>query len=424
VALAVIGIRPTRINCSRLAVTAGDSFTCNLRLSTSNVPAVARLSVASGNTGFKLPRSITTRPGQTDLSFTVYTDPLSTGQASAVVVSFGQTQVASIITVAASVNPILGVPGRQYLGFGNPVSFTVSATDPGALPLTLSAVNLPAGASFDASSGNFSWTPDESQQGTYTVSFTATNSAGGSSSADVAIQVDAGKPVITDVRNAASQAADAACSPGSIASLMGRWLSTANPPVSDGTGSSTQLGGVQVNVNGTYAPVLYASVTRVDFVCPASDPGSVLNISVENAAGTTDPVQTTVQAIAPAVFSADGSGKGQGMVVLSGTSLLATPRTYLNAGQPAEPGDSIAIFTTGIGPAGGILPQIKIGDLSVTADSVQEVPGMAGVIQILATVPAGLPVGDALPLVVQVTAPDGSVVQTNTVTVAIENARQ
>jgi uncharacterized protein (TIGR03437 family) len=285
-------------------------------------------------------------------------------------------------------------------------------------------VNLPAGASFDASSGKFSWTPDESQQGTYTVSFTATNSAGGSSSADVAIQVDAGKPVITDVRNAASQAADAACSPGSIASLMGRWLSTANPPVSDGTGSSTQLGGVQVNVNGTYAPVLYASVTRVDFVCPTADPGSVLNISVENSAGTTDPVQTTVQAIAPAVFSADGSGKGQGLVVLSGTSLLATPRTYLNAGQPAEPGDSIAIFTTGIGPAGGILPQIKIGDLSVTADSVQEVPGMAGVIQILATVLAGLPVGDALPLVVQVTAPDGSVVQTNTVTVAIENARQ
>jgi uncharacterized protein (TIGR03437 family) len=230
--------------------------------------------------------------------------------------------------------------------------------------------------------------------------------------------------VIVDVRNAASQATDAACSPGSIASLSGRWLSTANPAVADGTGSSTQLGGAQVNVNGTYAPLLFASTTRLDFVCPAVDPGTVLSISVENAAGITDPVQTTVQPIAPSVFSADGTGKGQGMVALSGTSLLATPRTYLNAGQPAEPGDSITIFTTGVGPAGGLLPQIKIGDLSVTADSVQAVPGMAGVIQILATVPAGLPVGDALPLVVQVTAPDGTVIQTNTVTVAIENARQ
>jgi uncharacterized protein (TIGR03437 family) len=424
VALPVLGIRPTRLSCFPLAVHAGDSFTCAVRLSASNVPAVVRLDVSSGNAGLKLPTSIDTRPGQTDLSFVVRTDALAKQQAAGVVVSFGQTQVGSILILMAGLKPILSLPGQQYIRFGSPVAFTVSAADPSDLPLTLSVANLPPGAAFDATSGNFSWTPEESQQGTYTVSFTSANSVGGSSSGDVVIQVDSGKPVLAEVRNGATRTSPNACSPGSVGTLAGRWLSAANPAATDPTGGSLQLGGAQVNINGTYAPVLSASATRIDFVCPAADPGTVLNISVESATGTTNPVQTTMQPFALGVFSADGSGQGQGMVTLSGTPLLATARTYLNTGQPAEPGDSITILATGIGSIGSLLPRIKIGDFSATADSVPVIAAMAGVYQIVAKVPTGVPPGDSWPLLVEMTMPDGSVVQSNTVTIAVETGRQ
>jgi uncharacterized protein (TIGR03437 family) len=421
--LSVLGIRPTRLACTPLALNAGDQITCTVRLTASNVPGIARLNLSSGNPRLKMPGLIVTRPSQTDLSFNVVTDALSPQQTSAIVVTFGQSQAAAIITVNSSGNPMLTVPGRQNASFGNATGFTITAADPNALQVTMSAANLPSGATFDQSSGAFSWTPDPSQAGTYTVTFSATNSAGAMTSGDVVIQVDAGKPVIEDVRNGASQNSGMVCSSGSAATLVGRWLASANPPVSDLTGASIQLADVQVSVNGSFVPVLYASPTRVDFVCPSGDPGTILNIAVQSGAGTSDPVQATLQAVAPGVFSADRTGQGQGLVTLSGTSLLATPRTYLNLGQPAEPGDSITIVATGMPAIAGALPQIIIAGVPIFASSVQPVPTLAGVYWISVKLPSGLPTGDALPLQILMPGPDGTVVQSNTVTIAVEGPR-
>jgi hypothetical protein len=53
--------------------------------------------------------------------------------------------------------------------------FGVAATDPDGDALTYSASGLPAGASFDPATRQFSWTPDYTQAGTYTVTFTASD---------------------------------------------------------------------------------------------------------------------------------------------------------------------------------------------------------------------------------------------------------
>lgn len=53
------------------------------------------------------------------------------------------------------------------------LAFTVAATDPDGDELAYTASGLPAGASFDAATGRFSWTPDYTQSGQYTVTFTA-----------------------------------------------------------------------------------------------------------------------------------------------------------------------------------------------------------------------------------------------------------
>ncbi|HXK02756.1 MAG TPA: putative Ig domain-containing protein [Verrucomicrobiae bacterium] len=421
-ALSVIGIRPTALACSSLTIQAGGTITCAVRLNSPNIPQIARLGIVSSNPNLQVPALITSRPRQTELSFEVVATPVAGQQPSAITVQLGNTSASALVIVNPSATPVLTLPAQQLTAFGNAVAFTFSAVDPGGLPLVLSAANLPAGATFDSDSGSFSWTPGQSQQGSFDVTFTATNSDNVSSSGDVIIQVDSGKPVISDLRNAASQVSGTACSPGSVASLTGRWLASGNLPVSDPTGASMQLGGSQVSINGTSVPVVYASTTRLDFLCPALDPGTTLTIAVQTANGNTDPVQATMQALTPALYSFDGSGQGQGLVTLAGTSLLATTRAYNVLGQPAEPGDSITIMATGIGTS-GVPPVVSIGGVSVTADSIQTILAAAGVYQINVTIPAGVAPGDAVPVFVQMTAPDGSVVQSNTVAIAIEPGR-
>ena len=56
---------------------------------------------------------------------------------------------------------------------GSTLSFVVTATDPDGDALTYSAGGLPAGASFDPATQQFTWTPGYDQAGTYTVTFTA-----------------------------------------------------------------------------------------------------------------------------------------------------------------------------------------------------------------------------------------------------------
>ncbi len=63
----------------------------------------------------------------------------------------------------------------QSVDEGSALSFGVEATDPDGDALTYSASDLPAGASFDAETQQFSWTPDYDQAGEYTVTFTASD---------------------------------------------------------------------------------------------------------------------------------------------------------------------------------------------------------------------------------------------------------
>jgi len=74
--------------------------------------------------------------------------------------------------------PALAPIGGRSVDEHNLLQFTVSAGDPDDVPansVTLSAVGLPPGATFDPATGVFAWMPSESQQGQYVVTFTATD---------------------------------------------------------------------------------------------------------------------------------------------------------------------------------------------------------------------------------------------------------
>ena len=395
----IIGIRPTALACSTSAIQAGNWLDCVIQLNSPNIPEVARLVVSSANPALKTPDTIVSRPGQTRLRFLLYADPYATEKSSNIAVQFGETLVNYAVYVTPSSAPVLSIPENVNTVFGKQVNFIFAAVDPRGLTVVLSASGLPDGASFDPGTGAFSWTPTQAQQGVYSITLSATNSATASSTGQIGITVDSGKPIITDVFNAASWRGPA-CSPGSVASLAGRWLASVNTPASNPSGTLTELAGTRVRVNGEYVSVLYASPTRVDFVCPDTASGTRLTIAVEDEAGIADPVLTIMNQTTPGLYSFDGTGGGQGLITLAGTSVLAASRDYRALGQPAEPGDSIAIRTTGITTLDGALPMVSIGDVYADVQSVQAVPGMAGVYEITAVVPLGLQDGDAVPVVV------------------------
>jgi hypothetical protein len=58
---------------------------------------------------------------------------------------------------------------------GQTLNFTVQASNPNSSRLTYTSPNLPAGAKLDQDSGEFSWTPDDGQSGTYTVQVRCSN---------------------------------------------------------------------------------------------------------------------------------------------------------------------------------------------------------------------------------------------------------
>ena len=72
--------------------------------------------------------------------------------------------------------PVLSPIGDKSIDEGTLLSFAISATDvdPGD-PLTYSAADLPAGATFDPGTRTFDWTPSETQDGAYDVTFSVTD---------------------------------------------------------------------------------------------------------------------------------------------------------------------------------------------------------------------------------------------------------
>ncbi len=71
-----------------------------------------------------------------------------------------------------------------------PVQFTLAATSPDDDPMTYSAVTaLPPGAQLDPQTGYFTWTPDYTQAGDYTLTFAATVPSGLSDTTTVSIQI-------------------------------------------------------------------------------------------------------------------------------------------------------------------------------------------------------------------------------------------
>ncbi len=151
------------------AVTATDPADSDpITLTSANLPSGATFGATNGNGSFAW--SSATPNG-------VYTPRfIATDKDGAV------TQTVSI-TVVDNAPPVLAPVGDKITVISNLLTFAVSANDPiGSDPITLTASNLPVGATFSATNGNgtFTWA-NPSPLGVYPVTFTAGDMSGSSS---------------------------------------------------------------------------------------------------------------------------------------------------------------------------------------------------------------------------------------------------
>lgn len=104
-------------------------------------------------------------------------EKLTEGTSVDVRITMGQSvEVNFVSTKVTQRPPVLDAIGDKTIKENQELHFTVTASDPDGDTVTLSAGNLPSGASFDAETGVFIWTPDFTQAGTYTgISFEATD---------------------------------------------------------------------------------------------------------------------------------------------------------------------------------------------------------------------------------------------------------
>jgi uncharacterized protein (TIGR03437 family) len=220
-------------------------------------------------------------------------------------------------------------------------------------------------------------------------------------------------PVVTakGVVHAASNVGDSPIAPGSLLTIYGANLA-------DGTDLSSTLplptsqGGATVFLGTRPMPILYSSAGQINVQVPFDTPvNTQYQISVQRDNAVSVPEPLAIAAAQPGIFTVNQQGTGQGVILKSDQVTFAVPAT------PANRGETVVIYCTGLG---AVNPIVKEGQPapSPAAVTVNEVtatiggqpatvnfsglsPGATGLYQVNVIVPDGVS-GDAVPVVIQV----------------------
>jgi len=298
---------------------------------------------------------------------------------------------------------------------GNPVvdGAVVATFSNGDAPLSL--------ASLKDGRWTATWLPVNRSQPQITLTVKASiPGAGLSGTAQVTGGLTAGAnaPVISSgsVVNAASLEQQAPLAPGTLITVFGSALADA-PATAAGYPLPVQLGGAAILMAGRSLPLLNVAPGVVNAQIPYDLPVNTRHQLVlqHGAAIATSPEAITIASAQPAIFTNDRSGSGQGLIykVIPG----ADP-ALADASNPLQPGDQILIRCTGLGAVSPALQEgaaasnsppatvnavtLTIGGVSADVASAGLAPGLAGVYQVQAKVPSGIPPGGPAPFILTV----------------------
>jgi uncharacterized protein (TIGR03437 family) len=417
-------------------------------------PQILQLVTGSPNPTFMI--SVSTQTGGNWL--TASPGPIGSVQVSASAVHLGPGTYQGTLTIVATA-PVSGTvtvpvtltvtapPGPQQFTV-SPSGLTLSgpAGAPASGNLSVNVVSGPPYFSIPSSTVGFKVTPSSSTTeytapaaiqvsakaavpGTYQYSITISWN-GGSAVVPVTFIATAtsSTPPVMDYITSSGSATPGSIAPGELISIFGSGLggAPASLQLNSDLTLTTNLGGTEVLVNGTPAPMIYTSTGQVNAIVP-----------YEVASSGTASVQVIAQGIQsgawavpvipalPSIFTYGAVGVGQGAIVNQDGSV-----NYET--NPAARGTAIEIYSTGGGQTSPLsstgsvarvaasltLPvTVTIGGVNAQVLYAGNAPGeVEGVVQINALVPQNVNQGAALPVVVTI----GGVASQPGVTIAVQ----
>ncbi len=316
-------------------------------------------------------------------------------------------------TTALKVQLAQGAPAwTGSIVLNNPGNGTLAVTSATATGGTwLTAQSYAGGAALKLDTGSVS-------PGTYTGSVAiASNAVNGTITVPVTFVVVAkGAPSIRYqgvVDNGTFGAGEAAAG-GDVMVVLGDQLSFGALTVGQAPPLSTTVGGAQVLVNGTAAPMYYSSYGQLAFQLPYGlSPGSV-DVQVSRDGQLSNKVSVDIASRAPRALLIGSTGYG---AIVNQDGSLPMPTGALPGvnTHPAHAGDTLTIYAIGLGEtsplpaAGGPAPASEplarlttmpavvfgggIGALTATPLFAGLTPTYAGLYQVNVTIPDGVPKG-------------------------------
>jgi uncharacterized protein (TIGR03437 family) len=249
-------------------------------------------------------------------------------------------------------------------------------------------------------------------------------------------------PAITSVANAASNITfNSPVAQGAVFVIKGSGLGPASISVASAPFQSTTLNGTSVTVavgsTTVNALMYYTSDAQVAALLPSSIPTGAGTFTVTYNGQTSNSLNHGITTNNLGILTLDSSGQGPAIVTYPDYSLVSAAKAA-NCGGPltgcgaANPGDTLTLWGTGLGPINGSdasgaglgqnMPNIP---LTVWLGGVQapvSYQGRSGCCvgedQIVFVVPTGVPSGCAVPLVVQIGAAANTVSNTTVLPVA------
>jgi uncharacterized protein (TIGR03437 family) len=254
---------------------------------------------------------------------------------------------------------------------------------------------------------------------------TGTESIGGT------LQSNPSTPVISagGAVSAASFAGNQPLAPGGFISVFGAHLS-AGLNQSLGLPYQTQLGATRAIIGGRTAPLQFTVDGQVNALVPYDVPANTTQqLVIVNGPAASQPEPVVIAAAQPAIFTKNSAGTGPGIIVgakADGTQAL------IDASHPVSTGDAVVIYCSGLGAVDPVVPTGTATPFSPFYNTVNTVTvtiggkqagvffsgltaGFAGLYQVNAIVPPGVPPGSDVPLVVSAAGQDS-----NTVTIVVK----
>jgi uncharacterized protein (TIGR03437 family) len=408
------------LSCDPKYVSAGASAFCELQLNTSSVSDSLTFSLSSSIPGVKLPARIGARVGQSRIRFEAAAEVAASPGVAVIEARIADFAAQENLAVLSPGVPRLSVPNYISSQHGLPVHFTAVALDKQNLHLGVTVSDQPSQAVFDSQTGEFEWLPTERDLGRHVVTFASRDDAGKVITQTTTIEILSGSPTLTGLQNGSGKGAASACTPGSVATVTGRFLSTLEAPVSGGGAQDIPT---RLLINGVEAQTISIAKDRLDFVCPMMAPETDLEIVAEMQSGKSNPLRTRMSELSPGIFTVDRPGSGQAIAWRSDSSDLALIPSYRFEGKPVLAGDAVTILATGINCRENYGAQnlsISLGGMQIPIDSFSASTHLPGACEVNVTIPRGT-YGDAVPMILHATRSDGRIVASNAASIAIGN---